>query len=88
MNDWECESLNTFIDECRRSGIRTVVLAQQREYGQHPDPTAVRYERLDLVTCLAYARGRILRLRLEGMNPEADLVAAGFTVEWRSRNLI
>lgn len=88
MNDWECKDLNTFIDECHRSGVHTVIIAQQKEYGQHPDPSAVRYERLDLITCLAYAGGRILRLRLEGSDPEAGLVAAGFTVERRSRNLI
>jgi hypothetical protein len=88
MPDIECKDLNTFVAECRKAGVSVVVVAEQREYGQHPDPTAIRFERLHLATCLAYAKGSIIRLSLDGQDPGGELQAAGFTVERRSRNRV
>jgi hypothetical protein len=82
-----------FLGETARRRLRTVVMAWRAEYGQHPAPDAVRYERLNLVTLLAYdaADGCIVRLALDGQDRaavQAELERAGLTVEVRSRNTV
>jgi hypothetical protein len=82
-----------FIAETRRLGATTVVLAWQDEYGQLPDPTVVNYDRVRVITLLAYRDGAIVRCRLSGGRDErarlrSKLEGAGFAVEERSRNII
>lgn len=91
MTEIQCEDLNTFLAEAKNHNVKTVIVAQQREYGQFPDPQAVRFERLNLITVLAYADGQILRTRVQDQDLKtvtAAVSAAGFTVETRSRNII
>jgi hypothetical protein len=85
--------LDAFITETTRRGLRLVVLAWRAEYGQHPTPTAVRYERLNLVTLLAYDAhdGCIVRATLDGVDrgaTQAALERASLIVEARSRNTV
>lgn len=82
-----------FIAETRRLGATTVILAWQDEYGQVPDPTAVNYDRVRVITLLAYRDGTIVRCQLTGGREErarlrGELESAGFTVEERNRNII
>ncbi len=70
-----------------------MVLAWQDEYGQLPDPASVNYDRVRVITLLAYRDGIIVRCRLNGGRDErahlrGELEGAGFTVEERSRNII
>jgi hypothetical protein len=91
MADIQCEDLPTFIATASNEGIKTVILAVRREYGQHPDPAAIRYERLLLVNLLAYANGKIIGCAIEGQEPAeitAHLSDAGFVVEERKRNIV
>lgn len=91
MPDIRCEDLSTFIATAHKHGCTTVVVAVQREYGQHPDPDAVRFERLHQVRCLAYKTGSIISCDVEHPNQAAlmqTLQTAGFRVEERSRNII
>lgn len=82
-----------FLGETRRLGATTAVLAWQDEYGQVPDPAAVNYDRVRLITLLAYRDGTIVRCRLSGGREErarlrGELEKAGLAVEERSRNII
>lgn len=82
-----------FIAETRRLGATTVILAWQDEYGQIPDPGAVNYDRVRVITLLAYHEGTIVRCQLNGGREErarlrSELESSGFTVEERSRNII
>lgn len=82
-----------FLAAARARGLSRAVLAWQEEYTQHPDPGAVRYERVRLLTLLAYdpADGCIVRCALEGADRAAvaaALRAAGIAVEERSRNIV
>lgn len=91
LPDIGCKDLSTFVGQASTHGCTTVIVATQREYGQYPDPTAVRYERLHRLTCLAYAKGTIIRCECDHADTTeviATLHAAGFTVEERSRNII
>jgi len=85
--------LAAFLAETTRRGLHQAVLAWRAEYGQHPTPSAVRYERLNLVTLLAYdaSSGCIVRASVEGVERaaiQAALEQAGLTVELRSRNTV
>lgn len=89
----DVSDLDAFLVETARRSLRTAVLAWRAEYGQHPTPDAVRYERLNLVTVLAYdpADGCIVRAALDGADRAAvksALEKAGVTVEERSRNTV
>lgn len=89
----EVADRSAFLAAVRARGLARAVLAWQEEYTQHPDPTAVRYERVRLLTLLAYdpADGCIVRCRLDGMDRAAvaaELAAAGIAVESRSRNIV
>ena len=89
----EFDDLGGFIAEIRRLGATTVILAWQDEYGQLPDPTAVNYDRVRVITLLAYRDGIIVRCGLTGGRDErarvhAELESAGLVVEERSRNII
>ena len=82
-----------FLAAVHARGIARAVLAWQEEYTQHPDPGAVRYERVRLLTLLAYdpADGCIVRCTLDGADRAAvaaELRAAGIAVEERSRNIV
>jgi len=91
MPDIRCEDLSTFIATAQKHLCTTVVVAIQREYGQHPEPTAVRYERLHQARCLAYKAGSIISCDIDNPDQPAltqALQAAGFHVEERSRNII
>lgn len=86
-------TLDAFVAETAHRGLHTAVLAWRAEYGQHPTPTAVRYERLNLVTLLAYdsSDGCIVRATLDGVDrlaTQSTLERAGLTVEVRSRNTV
>ena len=81
-----------FVATLRSRNLTRAVLAWQEEYTQHPAPGTVRYERVRLLTLLAYdpADGCIVRCALDGANRDgvrSDLVAAGIAVEERSRNI-
>jgi len=85
--------LDTFVTETTRRGLRRAVLAWRAEYGQHPTPNAVRYERLNLVTLLAYdaSDGCIVRAILDGVDrvaTQSTLERAGLMVDIRSRNTV
>jgi hypothetical protein len=87
----DCLDIPAFIRAAHALGCRDVVIAWRREYGQHPDPSAVRYERLELLTLLTYAGGTIVRCQLDGVELDhvrAELTAAGFNVDVRSRNTV
>ena len=85
--------LDAFLAETTRRGLRTVALAWQAEYGQHPTAEAVRYERLNLQTLLAYDAndGVIVRVTLDGQQRDAvkaRLEQAGLLVQERRRNTV
>jgi hypothetical protein len=89
----DVSDLDAFLVETTRRGLRTAVLAWRAEYGQHPTPEAVRYERLNLVTVLAYdaADGCIVRVSLDGADRAKVRLAlerTGLSVEERSRNTV
>lgn len=93
MAEHEVGNVGAFILALQERGLRTAVLAWRQEYGQHPDPGAVRYERLQLATLLGYDRatGTIVRCALDGADRaavRAQLETAGLTVEERSRNTV
>ena len=82
-----------FTAETRRLGATTVILAWQDEYGQLPDAGAVNYDRVRVITLLAYGEGVIVRCWMNGGREErarlrSELETAGFVVEERSRNII
>jgi hypothetical protein len=86
-------SIEAFIAELSQRGLRNAVLAWRAEYGQHPVADAVRYERLLLLTLLAYdsADGCIVRADLEGVDRavvKTALLSAGLIVQERSRNIV
>lgn len=89
----DVSDLAAFLAETARRGLTRAILAWRSEYGQHPTPHQVRYERLHLVTVLAYdpAAGCIVRAELDGID-RADvrrsLEQAGLAVEERSRNTV
>lgn len=84
---------SAFLAALRARGLARAVLAWQEEYTQHPDPGAVRYERVRLLTLLAYdpTDGCIVRCTLDGVDRQAvraELSTAGIAVEERSRNIV
>jgi hypothetical protein len=89
----EVADVGGFLRALAGRGLTRAVIAWQEEYAQHPSPDAVRYERVRLLTLLAYdpADGCILRCGLDGADRAAvrsRLEAAGIAVEERSRNLV
>ena len=89
----DVNDLEHFLGEATRRGLRRAVLAWRAEYGQHPATDGVRYERLNLLTLLAYdpSAGCIVRATLEGADRaliKAALERAGLSVEERSRNTV
>ena len=88
----EVTDQSAFLQAMRARHLTKAVLAWQQEYTQHPDPTAIRYERVRLLTLLAYdpTDGCIVRCALDGADRRAlaaTLTAAGIAVEERSRNI-
>jgi hypothetical protein len=93
MSYVEAASVAEFIAEAQHRRLKDVVIAWRREYGQVPDGDVVDYRRLDLAWLLAYDRGdgAIIRYAADGADRERlqhELVAAGFSVEDRCRNLV
>jgi hypothetical protein len=89
----DLDDVAAFIAETTRLGVATAILAWQDEYGQVPDAARVDYDRVRVITLLAYHQGTILRCRLAGGKDErahlrGALQAAGLAVEERSRNIV
>jgi hypothetical protein len=93
MPERDYHDLPTFIAQTRACAINTVVIAWQDEYGQVPDAEKVTYERIAHFSVLAYQRSDslIMRYRQSGDRSvraavKQQLIAAGFSVEERTRN--
>lgn len=95
MDDHDETDPQAFINRLRDLGIGTAIIAWREEYGQQPALPNVVYERLHLITLLAYhgPSGRIVRCHTTGDAEERrrlrDLLTGhGLTVEERSRNIV
>ena len=95
MDDHNEADPQAFIARLRALSIGTAIIAWQEEYGQLPAVPNVVYERLHLITLLAYHgdSGRIVRCRVNGGVDERRrlrslLADSGIAVEERSRNIV
>lgn len=89
MSNQPCPDLDSFTAACTAAGITTVIAACRSEWG----PPGIGEPKIDYgpqreVRLLAYNQGTIISH--DGNDAEtiiAELEAAGFTVERRSRNI-
>jgi hypothetical protein len=91
MQYFHCDTSSGFASAVRERGLDRVVLAWREEYGpaETPDGKAD-YRMVREVTLLAYDQGTIVRCELgeaDRAAVQAELVAVGFDVELRCRNL-
>lgn len=87
----EHADLPAFVAACQAVSVTSIALCWRKEWGPPQLATAAgEYGPRDEIRLLAYHQGTIHACDLEGVprdQLDAELTAAGFTVEQRSRNL-